>query len=411
MQEWLSWIASVHISDIALGLDRIRAVGQQLGVLSPSCPTIIVGGTNGKGSTVAGLEAIYLAAGYHVGAFTTPYLFQYNEQVRIDGQSVSDDLFCQAFAKIEDARGDIPLTMFEFGTLAALIIFQEAALDVWILEVGLGGRLDGVNIIDADVAMVTSIGIDHVEWLGDTREAIAFEKAGIFRKGMFAVCGDVDVPKTLSDHAEQIGAIFYTQGRDFNYQEDEKAWSWSFEDVYYSNLPPCLLALQNMSTVLMGITLLQKRLPVERAAIDQGLSSVRLPGRIQVIEGPVTTIFDVSHNPAAVAFLAKRLDRMAHQGKTYAVFSMLADKDISESIKGMKNKIDAWYVAPLGVKRGASEERLRAAFEAVKIDQVMMCASIKEAYEAAMMKAQVGDRVIIFGSFYTIAGVTALPSL
>ncbi len=225
LSEWLNYIGSVHKTEIDLGLDRIREVARKLDCLTPSCPVVMVGGTNGKGSVVAGLQAIYLAAGYRTGAFTSPYLFQHNEEVSVNGEFASDDDFCDAFQKIEDARGTISLSPFEYHTLAALLIFKTANPDVLILEVGLGGRLDAVNIVDADVSVVTSIGIDHVAWLGDTRELIAIEKAGIFRKGKPAICGDANPPHTLNEQAEKIGAYFYQQGRDFHFTETDSDWT------------------------------------------------------------------------------------------------------------------------------------------------------------------------------------------
>lgn len=408
LSEWLSWIASIHVSEIELGLERVKAVAAQLQVLSPACPVIIVGGTNGKGSTVAGLEAIYRAAGYSVGAFTTPILYKHNEQVRINGQLASDQAFCQAFERIEAARGDISLTPFEFCTLAALWLLQAQPLDVLLLEVGLGGRLDAVNIMDADVAVVTSIGIDHVEWLGNTREAIGAEKAGIFRPHKSAVCGETDVPLSLIQYANQLGTPLYCQGKAFSYEEKNTSWSWQGGQHHYTNLPLSTLAIQNMSTVLMVVTLLEHRLPLTRAAIDKGLSAVRLPGRIQIKSGPITHIYDVSHNPASVALLAKRLDSMPCQGKTYGVFSMLGDKDITESLNGIKQKIEGWYVAPLACKRAASLASLQQAFQQAEIKEVNYFSHIEEAYQAAKHQAQSGDRIIVFGSFHTIAEVTQL---
>lgn len=406
--EWLSWIASIHISEIELGLDRVRVVADRLKGCHPRCPVIIVGGTNGKGSTVAGLEAIYRTMGYQVGAFTTPILFKHNEQVRTNGEMASDQAFCQAFEKIEAARQEISLTPFEYCTLAALLIFQTHEMDVLLLEVGLGGRLDAVNILDADVAVITSIGIDHVEWLGDTREAIAYEKAGIFRPGKPAVCGEEEVPDSLLKHADVLGTPLFCQGRDFLYQENDQDWSWAYQDRRYDHLPLAALAIQNMSTVLMTVTLLQSRLPVTREVIDKGLSNVKLMGRIQIIPGPVTLVYDVSHNPASVALLARRLREMPCQGKTHAVFSMLADKDIAASIHGVKEIMDEWYVAPLLVKRAAETETLRRAFQQAGVDKVTYSSSIGKAFRMASARAQEGDRIIVFGSFHTVADVWSL---
>lgn len=401
VQEWLDWIGSVHTTEIELGLDRIKLVADKLQLLTPACPVITVGGTNGKGSTVAGLEAVYRAAGYKIGAFTSPILFRHNEYVRIDGVEASDADFCQAYAAIEAVRGVIPLTPFEYHTLAALMIFKQADLQVMLLEVGLGGRLDAVNIIDADVAVVTSIGIDHTEWLGDTREAIACEKAGIFRQGRAAVYGESDMPASIRERADQQQVKLYHSGRDFNYQIAETDWCWQFKWKKIDQLPLNQLSIQNMANVLMVLELMQVRLPVTEAQIRIGLKKVVLPGRIQVEEGEITQIFDVAHNPAAMAFLANRLAQLPCEGKTLAVFSMLADKDISGSISVIENQIDEWFVAPLAVKRGASMQMLQEKFAGR--DKVNFYLSLIDAYQAALKQAEQGDRVVVFGSFYTVA--------
>lgn len=405
VSEWFAWIAAIHPTEIELGLDRIKTVAHRLHVLTPSIPVIIIGGTNGKGSTVAGLAAIYRAAGYHVGAFTSPFLFRPNEQVRIDEQFASDAEFCHAFEQIEKVRGDITLTPFEFTTLAALCIFKTYALHVLILEVGLGGRLDAVNIFDADIAVITSIGIDHVDWLGSTREEIAREKAGIFRKNKPAIYGDSHPPETLIECATHIGTPVFYQDRDFHYQENKTDWSWSYQSTRYDGLPINSLLTQNMSIVLMIITLLQKQLPVARNAMDKGLLAVTLPGRIQIIHANVMEIYDVSHNPDAIAMLAKRLDDITCAGKTIAVFSMLADKDIATSIKTIRDKMDLWHAAPLTAKRAATQGTLAAAFYQAEINHVTFFATIQAAYQSAVNMAERGDRIIVFGSFHTVADV------
>lgn len=405
LSEWLTWIESIHAKEIDLGLDRVKKVAERLNILTPGCPVITVGGTNGKGSTVAGLESIYRASGYKVGAFTSPILFKHNEQVRIAGHMASDKDFCDAFAEVEKARNNVSLTTFEFCTLAALVIFKKNKLDVWILEVGLGGRLDAVNIMDADVAIVASIGIDHVNWLGHTREQIGYEKAGIFRPERPAVCGDFDPPATLIEAAANLHAPFYQQGRDFDYEAGSGTWIWSNGSNRYEGLPYNELAIQNMSTVLMAVTLLKERLPVTQDKIYQGLKDAKLPGRIQVVKGPVTEIFDVSHNPAAIAFLKNHLETMPCEGATYAVFSMLADKDIIGSLLAIKEVVDDWYVAPLANKRAATEELLEQSFSSAEISNVMFFPSITAAYKQAEKTAKTGDRIIVFGSFHTVADV------
>lgn len=406
LSEWLIYMGSVHVTDIDLGLDRVKKVAERLQVLTPTCTVITVGGTNGKGSTAAGLESIYRAAGYRTGVFTSPYLFRYNEQVRMDGKAVEDDELCIAFEKVEAARGDVSLTQFEFGTLAALILFKAQALDVWILEVGLGGRLDAVNIIDADVAVITSIAIDHVSWLGDTREKIGAEKAGIFREGKPVVCGDDDPPTSMIETAGKLRAPFYQRGKNFNFQESADSWIFVDESIRDENLPLNSLATQNMAVVIKVISLLQHHLPIKREAIDAGLKNVNLCGRIQIIPGPVTEIYDVSHNPASVAFLNKKLDTLACAGKTYAIFSMLEDKDIVESLLNIKDKVDFWYVAPLHIKRAASAELLRKAFEKAGVTKnILFFQFLDQAYQQSLKQTVPGDRLLIFGSFHTVAEI------
>ncbi|VVC74731.1 Bifunctional protein FolC [Aquicella siphonis] len=403
VSEWMSWIESIHATEIDLGLERVKMVAERLGVLTPKCPVIIVGGTNGKGSTVSGLEAIYRAAGYQTGAFTSPILFRQNEQVRINGNLAKDEEFCEAFAKVESARGGISLTPFEYCTLGALCIFQNYPLDIMILEVGMGGRLDAVNILNADVAVVASVGIDHISWLGHTRELIGREKAGIFRAERPAVCGDFDPPVSLIEAAADLPAPLYFHGRDFDFEETTDHWTWTHQGIRYESLPLNSLSTQNMSVVLMVITLLQAKLPVKREAIDKGLKEVTLPGRIQIIADDVTEIFDVSHNPDAVAFLKQKLDTMMCTGRTLAVFSMLSDKDIIGSLTVIKDRIDEWYAASLQTKRSSTMELLEESFAAAEISQVRFFSTLAEAYQAAIQSARMGDRVIVFGSFHAVA--------
>jgi len=404
---WLDRIKNQHRVSIDLELERVKQVGRTLGLLKPRSPIIIVGGTNGKGSTVAALEAIYLAAGYKTGTFTSPYLYKFNELVRIQGIEASDEDFIHAFEKIEQARGDMTLTQFEFNTLAALDIFQQADLDIGILEVGLGGRLDAVNIIDADVAIVTSIAMDHADWLGNTREEIALEKVGIFRAGKPAVCGDFDPPVTLLEYTNDNQIPLFCQEEQFGFEQQSTAWSWWSQNQCEKNLPLPHLALQNMSTAMMAVELMQDKLPVKRAAMDNALTNVNLPGRIQVIAGDVTKIVDVSHNPAAAEFLANYLHHQTYPGKVRAVFSMLADKDIITTLLVMRDCIDEWYIAPLLVERGSSLSVLEYCFRAAKIQAVNSYNSIKQAYEAALHASQSGDCVVVFGSFYTVAATVS----
>lgn len=402
---WLEKIYAIHPREIELGLDRIKTVAARLQLLPLPCSAIIVGGTNGKGSTVAGLEAIYRAAGYQVGAFTSPILFRHNEYVRINGKLASDEEFCSAYNQIEAARDGVSLTPFEFHALAALLIFRNYPLQVVLLEVGLGGRLDAVNMVDGDLSIVTSIGIDHVDLLGSTRESIGFEKAGIFRAAHPAVYGDNQPPHTLLDVANRLGTVLYQHGVDFQFQEHEQTWSWHSQAVHYANLPKNSLAIENMANVLMGITLMQTKLPVSETAIMAGLTNLSLPGRIQIFPGAITRIFDVSHNSHAIALLKQRLHTMPHSANTYAVFSMLGDKDILESLKLMRSEVNHWHTAVLTSPRAASLRTLQSAFADADITAVSEYDSIQAAYTAAMARSLPGDRVIVFGSFHTVADV------
>jgi len=409
LAEWLDWIGSVHSFEIDLGLERIRAVADRLGLLSPACPVIIVGGTNGKGSTAAALESIYQEAGYHTGVFSSPVLLKHNEYVRIDGQEAGDEAFCEAYERITEVMDTQSPTPFEFHTLAALWLFRKEVEShpkaVLILEVGLGGRLDAVNILDADVAIVTSIDIDHSEWLGDSREAIGIEKAGIFRKGKFAIVADPHPPKTLLDHAQKIESKLICQGRDFNYQEREREWIWQFRKNPPQHFPVNSLITQNMAAAVTAVYLLQDKWPVSQQAIESGLEKVKLPARIEVIEGEVTEIHDAAHNPAAISRLAAYIKKMPCNGKRFAVFSMLSDKDIEKSILEIKNEIDEWFIAPLSEKRAACKEQLIKAFEKADVKTARLFETISDAYSACKKAAAKRDAVIVFGSFHTISEI------
>jgi len=407
MQDWLLWVENKHSVDIELGLERIRIVANYLDVDTVACPVITVAGTNGKGSTVAALEAIYSAAHYRTGVFTSPVLLKHNEQVRIQNRMATDAEFCDAFECIAAASKalSISLTPFEVHTLAALCIFKTYPLDILILEVGLGGRLDAVNLIDADVAVVTSIGIDHVEWLGETRDAIGFEKAGIFRSAKPAVCGDPMPPRRLIEHAIQLGTPLLCQGKDFYFVEHDVTWDWHSPAQDYVGLPKNNLLLQNMTTALMAITLLQHALPVDVDAIKKGLSTIQLRGRREIIAGPVMEILDVAHNPDAVRALNDFLPTLPPAPRTLAVFSMLADKDVSACLVLLRDAVDVWYTAPLATKRAADQAMLQAAFQKTNITSVTFCPSIQDAYREAQTHARPGDRIIVFGSFHTVAAV------
>lgn len=400
--QWLGYISSLSCKEMDLCLDRVQEMRDRMHLV-PHCPVMTVAGTNGKGSCIAALEGIYLAAGYKVGVFTSPFLLRYNEQIRIQGTEVSDARLCQAFAAVELARKEERLTPFEFTTLAALDILKSEKCDVWLLEVGLGGRLDAVNVIDADVAIIASIGIDHTEWLGDTRELIAREKAGIFRLGRSAVCGDFQPPQSLMECADNLHVSLYCQGKDFSFVVDETGWRWQSKGYEYRCLPFPQLAMQNVSSALMAIEIMKPQLPVQEMTIQQTMSRLSLPGRMQVIPGEVMQIWDVSHNPDSVAFLAERMEKN-FKGRTRAVFSMLVDKDIINTIAAIKTHIDQWYIAELPVARAAGVAVLLEAFRMMK-EKVVVFPHILAAYYGAMNESKKGDRVLVFGSFHTVAEV------
>ncbi len=406
---WLAWQETLNPAGIELGLERVRSVLDRLGHADPPFAVVTVGGTNGKGSSVALLESILLAAGYRVGSYTSPHLLRYNERVRIQGGEVSDARLCAAFDRVDLARGDIPLTYFEFGTLAAIDIFvMEEVLDIVLLEVGLGGRLDAVNVLDSDVALVTSVGIDHQEWLGPDRDAIGREKAGIFRRGRPAVCGDPEPPASLLQHARQLGVTLLRAGQDFDYQAVDGGWRWRGGGRHSGILPlPALKGayqLQNAAAVLMVVAQLEQRFPVGEEALRRGLERVVLPGRFQVFPGAVTRIFDVGHNPHAAAVLAGALAEHPSAGRTLAVVGMLDGKDHEGVFRLLCSHFDEWYAADLDAPRDAGSRRLSAAIGAICGDSPVRCFTrVASAYRQAMHDARPGDRVVVFGSFYTVA--------
>jgi dihydrofolate synthase/folylpolyglutamate synthase len=414
---WLAALETMHPKTIDMGLERVAQVKQRLGIHF-DCPVIIVGGTNGKGSTCAMLESILLQAGYRVGLYTSPHLVDFNERARINGAAVTDETLIENFAAVEAQRADISLTYFEFTTLAILRLFAAANLDAVILEVGLGGRLDAVNVIDADVAIVTSVDIDHTEYLGDTREQIGFEKAGIFRAGRAAICGDPVPPQSLIDHAQKIGADLWLFDRDFNYSGDKQQWNYGGRTQRRNSLGyPSLRGanqLLNASAALAALEVLRNRLPVGAQEVRNGLVMVDLPGRFQVLPGRPSVILDVAHNPHAAATLAQNLDNMGFHRYTYAVFGAMADKDIDGVIAQLKERVDHWCLTDLPLPRAATALQLKQKLLDAGItpsDQPGSECSIQtfetpaEAFAYARSRAGENDRIAVFGSFLTVAGV------
>lgn len=424
LSNWLSHLEGLHPkgqAGIELGLDRIRQVKAVLGQ-SQHCPVIIVGGTNGKGSTCVYLENIIDRAGYKVGCYTSPHLLAYNERVRLNGLPVGDEALCAAFAKVEAARrqaGNVTLTYFEFGTLAAWEVFAAAGVEAAILEVGLGGRLDAVNAYEPDVAVVTTIALDHTDWLGVDRESIGFEKAGIFRAGRPALCADPNPPHSLLDHALSIGADLRLIGRDFGFErpsaessENRQQWRWWCRSggrlLKRSLAYPGLRGptqLFNASLALAALEALGDKLPITMQAIRPGLIETELAGRFQVLPGKPAIVLDVGHNPQAVKVLADNLSGMGFFNATHAVLGMLSDKDIVGALLPLKGKVDVWHVATLGGPRGTTAEKLAGIIAAADLGGEVVChASPAEAMQAAKGAAAESDRILAFGSFYTVAG-------
>jgi dihydrofolate synthase/folylpolyglutamate synthase len=415
---WLALLESRHAeTHIDMGLDRVRAVKERLG-LAFSCPVIMVAGTNGKGSTCAMLESILLHAGYRVGLYIKPHFLDFNERARLNGEMASDEALVKAFEEVETHRGEIDLTYFEFTTLAIMRLLSTSEIDVAILEVGLGGRLDAVNVIDADVSIVTSIDIDHKDYLGDTREEIGFEKAGIFRPSKPAICSDPQPPQTLIDHAADIGADLWLIGHDFNYQGDKQQWAYGGRGQRRNSLAyPALRGANQLlkaSAALAALEALRNVLPVGAQEVRTGLALVELPGRFQVLAGRPTTVLDVAHNPHAAATLAQNLGNMGFHRFTYAVFGIMQDKDIDAVIEHMAPVIDHWCLAALPSPRSADVQELAAKLEArrpagAKPDEfsVKTFADPAAAFADATSRAGQDDRIVVFGSFYTVAGVMA----
>ncbi len=401
--EWLDYLNSLYPREIDLGLERVASIAKKNSLEKFSCPVITVGGTNGKGSVVRFLESIYLAAGYRVAAYTSPHLLRFNERLRINGQEITDDEFVDAFECIEQSRGNQSLTFFEFTTLAALLICQRRTLDVIILEVGLGGRLDAVNIVNSDVAVITSIAIDHTDWLGPDRDSIGREKAGIFREGKPAVCGDPNPPNVVREIAQSLQSPWYGFCEQFSVKIVGANWEWRGPHLSYCQLPLPELKLQNAAMSLMVVDLLQSRVPVTQYAVIRGLKTACLPGRWErATAGSVPVIFDVAHNPQATTYLAEQLSRAPSEGRTLAVVGMLKDKDIKGSLSPLLPLVSEWYTASLNVPRGASGADLATCLATHGVECCYNFASVETALAVALERCCSNDRILVFGSFYTV---------
>ena len=413
VDDWLQYIESLHPKSIEMGLGRVQMVAQRLQLRFPFT-VITVGGTNGKGSTCAMLERIYTTAGYQVGCYTSPHLIQYQERVRFNGAVIADALLCEAFAAVEQARGDITLTYFEMGTLAALWAFEQQPLDVVILEVGLGGRLDAVNIVDAQCAIVTNVDLDHMEFLGETRELIGHEKAGIYRSQQLAICGDPEPPASLLAHAQQLGVKLHRFGVDYRIDLNQA------QQAHYTDAQGALdiasLRLfgryqwNNAASVIFAVRALASTLPVTESHLLQALTMTEVTGRFQLWHNQPDIILDVAHNPHAARALRDNLQRLrAEGGRIIGVFSMLSDKDIDSVVSILHGVVDAWHIAPIQHPRAASLAYLQQCLARhVSADRLNSYSSLVEALHAGYKKAAKNDKIIVFGSFFTVAAILDL---
>ncbi|MGB9428482.1 MAG: bifunctional tetrahydrofolate synthase/dihydrofolate synthase [Gammaproteobacteria bacterium] len=410
LADWLRWQEQLHPNAIDLGLDRVQRVLERMDLARPSFHVLTVGGTNGKGSCVAFLDAMLRAQDYKVGAYTSPHLLRYNERICVNGVETTDEELCAAFERVDAARGEVSLTYFEFGTLAAFDIFQGHKIDVAVLEVGMGGRLDAVNAVDPDGALVASIGLDHQEWLGNDRDSIGYEKAGIYRKQKPAICGDRDPPARLLKTARQLGAQLQVLGRDFDWRSSGDTWSWRGKDGEITQLPkpalPGRIQFDNAASVLALLQSVQSVLPVNEDALREGLRTARIHARFQRLPGKVECVLDVAHNPAAARVLAQNLADTPVPGKTLAVLGMFRDKAVEDVVRAMARRVDYWFLAGLGGPRGQSAAQLAGrVLSTIPGSRLTECAAVADAYRAAQAVAMPGDRIVVFGSFQTVSAV------
>jgi len=406
LSDWLSYLESIHPSEIELGLARVKSVAENLGLLEQLGHVILVGGTNGKGSTCAYLENLLLASGKTTGVFSSPHLIVYNERVRINGAQLTDDAHVQALRFVEQGRGDTTLTYFEFNTLAALYLMKQSNVDFFILEVGLGGRLDSTNIVDADMAIITTIDLDHQSWLGDTREAVAFEKAGIFRQHQLVICGEPNPPQPLIDHANSLDCDIKYKGADFSFEIFEDSWRYC-GTLQLNQLPTTRLPMTNAATALAAFEVLQARLsllllPQEIATV---IANTSLPGRLQSISDAPNIVLDVAHNPQAGGYLAQWLSQQ-DAVKVHCVCAMLGDKDSQATLAVVSPHIDQWYLASLDCPRGASAQQLAQHVDEGKTSG--QYTQVIQALAAATAQATENDLIVVFGSFFTVSEVLSV---
>ena len=407
LEQWLKWQEGLHFTAIELGLERCRQVAANLGLLRPAHSVISVAGTNGKGSSVVLLDEILRAAGYRTGRYTSPHLLRYSERICVNGREIGADELCAAFDRIDRARAGISLTYFEFGTLAALALFRAHQVEIALLEVGLGGRLDAVNVLDADAALITSIDLDHQQWLGDNRERIAREKAGILRNRAPAVCSDPNPPQAILDCAGALGAPLSLPGRDYFYAINGDHWDWRSAATELTDLPRPLrysdFQVRNAAGVLMLLDKIRPAYPVDRAAVQAGINRFRLNGRLQIIPGEVQKVLDVAHNPQAARALAENLRLIPCVGKTHILIGMLKDKDHRGVLKPLQAVADSWNIVSLAGQRGASAPALMAELKSLGVSQpIRAFAAVKPALARLSRAVRPGDRIVITGSFITV---------
>ena len=406
LETWLCYLEQLHPSSIELGLERVKSVAERLDLLQPAPYIFTVAGTNGKGTTCRTLEMILLAANKRVGVYSSPHLLRFTERVRINNQESTPSDTVKAFAAIEKARGDVSLTYFEYATLAALYQFKQAQLDIVILEVGLGGRLDATNIVDADIAIITTIGIDHVEYLGNTRESIGQEKAGIFKPKSIAVVGEPEIPSSILDVAHAINCPIFAVNKDWSYQQiDKLSWQFNSSIKQYKNLPIPHVPLANAATAISALS--YSPFSITQKQIDSALEKTSLIGRFQIIQSSPTVIVDVAHNPHAASYLVKQIELLKQQqlkvGKVRFVIGMLKDKDIKSTLSIFN--ADQWYCASLYGERGCNADILKQFLQEENVANIATFDSVYEAYQKAMQEAKEDDIIVICGSFHTVSAV------
>lgn len=412
LSEWLQYLETFPSGLTNADLVRVKEVATKIDLLNNFTGTkIVVAGTNGKGSNVVFLESILLAAGYSVGSFLSPHVLEYNERLRVNGKNIDDQSLIDAFAEVEQARGEIPLSYFRFTTLASFLIFKKLRLDVLVLEVGLGGRLDAVNIIDSDVAIISTISLDHCYLLGNDREAIGAEKAAIMRQSRPAICGDFDPPQSIINYAKAIGAKLFYINRDYSYQVENSHWSWHSNQQQLDNLPIPRLPIQNAATALMAIELLQSKIPVSKSAIISGLERAFLIGRFQQITiNGTRVILDVAHNPESANLLADNLRKQPSAAKIIAVVGMVKEKDIAGTLQPMLAIVDQWLVGTINSPRAASGEFIAQKLQNFGIDNFNVLPTIGLAFDQAIADASQAALIVVFGSFFTVSAVLSHPS-